>query len=416
MESLTAQATRFGSSILDRADTLAAISERPAMLARSYLTAQHRQAGERVLAWMREAGMRADFDPMGNVIGRYEGANAGAPAIVSGSHLDTVIDAGKYDGIFGILAPIACVAELHRGGSRLAFPVEVIAFGDEEGTRFGASMLGSKALAGAFHEELLDRRDAEGVSLREALGRFGGDAAAIARLRRDPASIRVFIETHIEQGPVLLEAGLPVGVVTTIAGASRVHVKVEGEEGHAGTVPMALRRDALAAACEMVLAVERRCRATDGRIVGTVGKISVREGGAINVIPARVEFTLDVRSGDDVERRRAVKDIESEFLDRAAARGVHLEWTLLEEVAATPCDAIEQERLGEVIRAMGMPVRRLPSGAGHDAMQLARVSPIAMLFVRCGNGGVSHSPRETLSAEDAGIASVVLLRYLQSVT
>ena len=405
---------RFGSEIIERAELLAALTERPGMLARSYLTPQHRQAGERIRAWMREAGMQADFDALGNVIGRYEGTMPNAPAVLTGSHMDTVVDAGKYDGLFGVLAPIACVAELHRQGRRLAYPIEVVAFGDEEGVRFGTSMMGSKALAGRFDAALLENRDAQGVTLREALRAFGGNADAIASLRRSPGNIRVYVETHIEQGPVLLEAGLPVGIVTSITGSSRVRVNLQGEEGHAGTVPMGMRRDALAAASEMVLAVERHCRASAGRVVGTVGKLAVAQGGAINVIPGRVEFTVDVRSGDDGVRREAVGEIERAFRELGAARGVAIEWTPLQELAAAPCDADEQERLAAAIHSHGIPVRRLPSGAGHDAMQFAGVAPIAMLFVRCGNGGVSHSPRETLAAEDAEIATAVLLRYLES--
>jgi allantoate deiminase len=407
---------RFGTTIIERAEIMSAITEREGMLARSYLTPQHRRAGEQIRAWMREAGMQADFDALGNVVGRYAGTDAGAPMILTGSHMDTVIDAGKYDGMFGVLAPIACVAELHRQGRRLAFPIEVVAFGDEEGVRFGTSMMGSKALAGKFDAAVLGNKDAGGITLREALEAFGGDPGDIATLRRKPEAIRVFVETHIEQGPVLLEEGLPVGVVTSIAGAFRARIALQGEEGHAGTVPMALRRDALAAASEMVLALEKHCRAGAGRVVGTVGKLAVAAGGAINVnvIPGRVEFTIDVRSGDDATRDGAVREIEKAFRDIAAARKVRLEWSTLQELAAAPCDAREQDRLARAIEASGIPVRRLPSGAGHDAMQFAGVAPIAMLFVRCGNGGVSHSPREALAAEDAEIATTVLLRYLES--
>jgi hydantoinase/carbamoylase family amidase len=306
------------------------------------------------------------------------------------------------------------VAELNRQGRRLPFPIDVIAFGDEEGVRFGTSMMGSKALAGKFDMAVLDKEDSQGTSLREALGAFGCDTSAIPALARAPADIRLFVETHIEQGPVLLQEGLPVGVVTAISGATRARIALQGEEGHAGTVPMAQRRDALAAASEMVLALEAHCRLSDARVVGTVGKLAVPNGGAINVIPGQVEFTVDIRSGDDTRRREAVDAIEAAFRQIAKVRGVAIGWTSLLELAAAPCDAAEQERLARAIEASGIAVRRLASGAGHDAMQFAGVAPIAMLFVRCGNGGVSHSPRETLSAEDAGIATAVLLRYLES--
>ena len=406
---------RFGPSILARAEELAALTERPGMLARSYLTPQHRQAGERIRAWMREAGMQAEFDALGNVVGRYDGSRPGAPAILTGSHMDTVVDAGKYDGLFGVLSPIACVAELNRQGRRLAFPIEVVAFGDEEGVRFGTSMMGSKALTGRFDPALLETRDAQGTTLAAALAAFGCDTGAIAALRRDPARIRLYVETHIEQGPVLLNENLPVGVVTAIAGSSRARVAVRGEEGHAGTVPMAMRHDALTAAAEMVVELERRCRASGGRVVGTVGKLAVPGGGAINVIPGRVEFTVDIRSGDDATRRSAADQVEGAFRQIAATRGVTLDWTPVQEMRAAACDEGEQERLARAIGAQGISVRRLPSGAGHDAMQFAGITPIAMLFVRCGNGGVSHSPRETLAAEDAEIATQVLLDYLEAV-
>jgi allantoate deiminase len=405
---------RFGQEILARAEVLAAFTERPGMLARSYLTPQHRQAGEAIRGWMREAGMEADFDALGNVVGRYAGTVPDAPAVVTGSHMDTVVDAGKYDGIFGILAPIACVQALHRAGKRLPFPIDVIAFGDEEGVRFGTSMVGSKALTGRLEARVLETRDASGTTLADALRAFGCDPGAFAGMKRDPKAMRLFVETHIEQGPVLLGEGLAVGVVTAIQGSTRARVAVRGEEGHAGTVPMAMRHDALTAAAEMALAVERHCRADAAHLVGTVGKLAVAAGGAINVIPGRVEFTVDVRSGEDVRRRAAAAALEAECRRIAAARGVAIEWTPLQEMSAAMCDAAERARLGKAIASLGLPVRELPSGAGHDAMQFDGIVPIAMLFVRCGNGGVSHSPRETLSSADAEVATEVLLRYLES--
>ena len=403
----------IGARIMERAALLGRITEREGMLARSYLTPQHREAGEHIRGWMREAGMEADFDALGNVVGRYAGASPGAATILTGSHMDSVVDAGRYDGLFGILTAIACVADLAKRGKRLPFAIEVVAFGDEEGVRFGTSMMGSKALAGRFDPKALDVADAGGIPLREALRAFGGDPAAIPALRREPKNIRVFVESHIEQGPVLLDEGLALGVVTSIAGATRVRVAIQGTEGHAGTVPMTLRHDALAAASEMVLALERHTRAGAGKLVGTVGKLAVAGGGAINVIPGRVEFTVDLRSGEDAARRKAIVEVEGQFRAIAKARGVAIEWSPLLELEAAPCDPAEQARLAAAIAAEGLPVRHLPSGAGHDAMQFHGVAPLAMLFVRCGNGGISHSPRETMTAEDADVATRVLLRYLE---
>jgi len=402
---------RFGPEILSRCDALAAISEDPGRLTRTYLTPQHRAAGELIAAWMRAAGMEAHFDALGNVVGRYVAADPQAPVLVTGSHMDSVVDAGRYDGIFGILSPIACVADLQARGRRLPYTLEVVAFGDEEGVRFGVSMLGSRALAGSFDMSALERRDANGVSMREALVAFGGDPATIPALARD--GVVAYVEAHIEQGPVLLDAGLPVGVVTSIAGGTRLAVRVEGSAGHAGTVPMPRRQDALAAAAEMVLAIERHCAERADTLVGTVGKLAVAGGGAINVIPGAAEFTVDLRSGDDARRRAALADVEAECRAIAARRRVALAWEPFFELAAAPCDARLQAQWAAAVAAHGVAVRHLPSGAGHDAMEFAKLAPIAMLFVRCGNGGVSHSPRETLDPEDAEIATGVFLRFLE---
>ena len=406
-------AMMFGARILEQAHALARISEDDARLTRTYLTAQHREAGERIAAWMREAGMEAGFDAMGNVVGRYAGERGDAPLVLTGSHMDTVIDAGKYDGIFGILSPIACVRELHARGKRLPFALEVVAFGDEEGVRFGVTLLGSRALAGRFDPRDLDARDRDGISLREAIVAFGGDPHAIGALARDRSSLAGFVESHIEQGPVLLDEGLPVGVVTAIAGVTRLRARVSGVAGHAGTVPMPARRDALAAAADMVLAIERFCASRPEELVGTVGRLAVAGGGAINVIPGDVEFTIDIRSAADTSRRHAAAVLEAECRAVAARRSVSIEWTKFFELDGAPCDPGLQAVLAASIAAQGITVRRLRSGAGHDAMEFSRVVPTAMLFVRCGNGGISHNPRESLSAEDADIATRVLLDFLE---
>jgi allantoate deiminase len=402
---------QFGEEILRQAQLLGAITEEPGRLTRTYLTPQHREAGERIADWMRDAGMSAHFDALGNVVGRYESADAGAPVLLTGSHMDSVVDAGRYDGLFGVLSPIACVKSLHGRGVRLPYAFEVVAFGDEEGVRFGVSMIGSRALAGRFDYAALDRRDASGVSLREAIVAFGGDPQAIGSLARK--RIAAYVESHIEQGPVLLNAGLPVGVVTSIAGGSRVRVHVEGLAGHAGTVPMHARRDALAAASEMVLAIERHCAERAEMLVGTVGKLAVASGGAINVIPGIVDFTVDLRSGDDATRRQALNDVESCCRAIAERRSVNLAWDPFFELSAAPCDERLQAQWARSVAALGVDVRHLPSGAGHDAMEFAKIAPIAMLFVRCGNGGISHNPQETMTADDADLATRVFLHFLE---
>lgn len=391
-----------GERLLRQADELARFSEDAPRVTRVFLSAQHRAAGERIAGWMRDAGMSAGFDALGNVVGRYEGATPGAATLLTGSHMDSVRNAGRYDGVFGILCPIECVRMLQAAGTRLPFAIEVIAFADEEGVRFGATLLGSHALAGSFDPIWLDKTDAAGVSMRDALRAFGGDPESIAALRRDRARTLAFVEVHIEQGPVLLEAGQALGVVTAIAGSARYAFELRGLAGHAGTVPMRLRRDALAAAAEMVLAAERIARDMPGT-VATVGRIEARPG-AINVIPGEVGFTLDARAGDDTLRRSLEAALLAAFADIAARRGVMLTHTLLQELKAARCAPWLMDQLAASLARRGLPAPRLPSGAGHDGMAIAAIADIAMLFVRCGNGGISHHPDETMTAADAALA------------
>jgi hydantoinase/carbamoylase family amidase len=293
----------------------------------------------------------------------------------------------------------------------LPVAIEVVAFGDEEGVRFGVTLIGSKAMAGAFNPAWLEATDAGGLSMRDALREFGGDPDAVASVDRRGKGVVAFIESHIEQGPVLLNAGLSLGVVTAIAGASRIRCVVTGLAGHAGTVPMSARQDALAAASEMVLALERHCTVQPG-LVGTVGRMTVLPG-AVNVIPQDVEFTVDLRSGVDATRHAALKALRVEFAAIAARRRVELAFEPFFELTASPCDDHLQRQFSDAIAAQGLPVRHLPSGAGHDAMSFPAVCPIAMLFVRCGNGGISHHPDETMTVEDADIATEVLLRFIE---
>jgi allantoate deiminase len=405
---------RFGPDILEQADYLATCTHGSSGITRTYLSGAHKKAGDYLLQLMRNAGMDADYDAIGNVVGRYAGRDADAPVILTGSHQDSVVDAGRYDGVFGILSPIACVADLKRRGVRLSHGIEVIAFGDEEGVRFDVTMIGSAALAGSFDAAWLERRDDAGVTMRDALHAFGGAPDDWRQVRRDPRRIACFVESHIEQGPVLLTEGLAVGVVTAIAGVSRLRASVVGVAGHAGTVPMPGRRDALAAAAEMALAIEALAQKNAPPIVATVGKFAVAGGGAINVIAGKVEFTVDLRSPLDAVRRQAVELLIDACEGIAKRRGVSLSWQRFFDLDAAPCDAQLQDLLAEVIAARGVPIRRLPSGAGHDAMKFAGFARMAMLFVRCGNGGISHNPLETMTAEDADIATEVLLSFMEN--
>jgi allantoate deiminase/N-carbamoyl-L-amino-acid hydrolase len=409
--------THFGTQIILLAEQLAGHSDDADRLTVAYLTRAHQTAGAEIAGWMIEAGMQVRIDAVGNVIGRYASGRADAPVLMTGSHFDTVRDGGRYDGRLGILAPIVAVTHLHARGERLPFHLDVVAFAEEEGLRFHTSFLASTALAGEFDFARLGARDAGGVTLREAMGAAGLPATeeAIAGCAVDPARLLGFIEVHIEQGPVLLERGLPLGIVTSIAGSVRRRVAVTGTASHAGTTPMAMRRDALAAAAEMVLAVERRCadpRDASRALVGTVGTIGVPQG-ATNVVPGRCEFSLDVRAADDAVRDAAVADLEAEFGRIARGRRAGVEMAETMRVPCARCSAPLQQRLADCVQAAGVPEFRLPSGAGHDAMVMARITEVCMLFVRCGNGGISHNPLETMTAADADTAARVLLDFFR---
>jgi len=397
--------------ILSRCEALAACSEQRGALTRVYLSPEQRAASELVLGWMREAGMSARLDAVGNCVGRHEGERPGLPALLLGSHLDTVRDAGRYDGMLGVVAAIECVHALNEAVRRLPFAVEVIGFADEEGVRFDATLIGSRAVAGTLDPAVLDVADGAGVTLRQALKDFGLDPARVREAARRREESLAYAELHIEQGPVLEAEGLPAGVVTAINGATRLAVDVEGTAGHAGTVPMNLRRDALAAAAECALAVERRCAGVPD-LVGTVGRIEALPG-AVNVIPGKVRFTIDVRAAADAVRASAVDDLHGQMQAICARRGVAIGVRKTHDHGVTACAPWLMEQLDAAVAAEGLPVRRLPSGAGHDGMAMAELCDIGMLFVRC-EKGVSHNPAEAITAADAETGTRVFLRFIEN--
>ncbi|OWJ68433.1 allantoate amidohydrolase [Inquilinus limosus] len=399
-----------GPALMQRLDALARFSEDPDRLTRTFLSQAHRQAADQVLAWMRDAGMDARTDAAGNVVGRYEGDRPGLPALLLGSHIDTVRDAGRYDGNLGVLAAIAVIGELHRRGERLPFAVEVLAFGDEEGVRFPVTLTGSATVAGTVDPAVADALDHDGVRLGDALRGFGGDPDALEGEARRRDRVLGYVELHIEQGPVLEAEDLPLGVVTAINGAARYNATVRGMAGHAGTVPMDLRHDALAAAASMILAVER-CAQSRRDVVATVGQLDVQPG-AVNVIPGAVRFTIDIRAPDDADRLAAMAEMTAALEGIARGRGVELALERYHDAAAVRCDEALMARLETAIRRHGLPARRLPSGAGHDAMAMAALAPVAMLFLRC-RGGISHNPAESITVEDADLAVRVLLDLLR---
>ena len=405
-------ATSPATNVMAHLHELARCTSEPGKLTRLYLTPAHAAAVGMVRGWMEAAGMTVTVDAVANLVGRYEGERPGLPALLLGSHIDTVRDAGHYDGNFGVLAAIEAVAELNRCRERLPFAIEVIAFGDEEGVRFPSKLSGSRAVAGTFAIETLDVVDAQGVSLEQALRQFGCDPALIAAIGRRPEAVLGYVELHIEQGPVLEQQWLPVGVVTAINGASRFRVEVTGHAGHAGTVPMHLRQDALVVAAEMVLAVERRAAgAGDVGLVATVGSIEAVPG-APNVIPGKVRFTLDVRAPVDADRTKAIEDLSAAFATLAQRRNLQVKIERFYDEAATACDPTLIEALEAAVARAGVRPFRLPSGAGHDAMAIATLCPIAMLFVRC-KGGISHHPAEAITTKDAEVALQVLLDFLR---
>jgi allantoate deiminase len=405
------QTASLGNEIVGRINELAAISETPEHLARIFLTKEHRAAADLILDWMRSAGMRAHLDAIGNVCGRYEGERPGLACLMLGSHFDTVRDAGKWDGPLGLITAISCVADLHKRGRRLPFAIEVIGFADEEGVRFASTLLGSRAVAGTFVESVLGTRDAAGISMHDALTQFGLDPDHIDAAARVRAELLAYIELHIEQGPVLEAQNLSVGIVTAIAGATRLAASLTGMAGHAGTVPMALRRDALVGAAECIVAIEEFCK-TDEGLVGTVGYIHAAPG-ATNVIPGQVSFTIDIRAATDAQRKPAVADIVRQIEAIARRRNLSLQLDVTHENRTVPCAPWLRAQVAEAIAAEGFRVFELPSGAGHDGMAMIDIADVGMIFVRC-RGGVSHHPDEHVELADADAGARVLLRLIEN--
>ena len=380
----------------------------------TYLTDAHRTCAQRLSWWMKESGFdEVEIDAVGNVVGRYRAGQPGTSAastgmgaryLLTGSHFDTVRNGGKYDGRLGIFVPMECVRALSASGRRLPFGLEVVGFAEEEGQRYKATFLGSGALTGDFHPEWLDQVDADGIAMREAMQQAGLPAMleAIRALRRDPSRYLGFVEVHIEQGPVLNEIDLPLGIVTSINGSVRYLCEVIGMASHAGTTPMDRRRDAAVAVAELALFVEKRA-AKDGDSVGTIGILQV-PNGSTNVVPGRCQFTLDLRAPTDAQRDAMVSDVLAELAAICARRQLHhtLEETM--RAAAAPSSPAWQERWEQAVTTLGIPVHRMPSGAGHDAMKLHEVMPQAMLFVRGQNAGISHNPLESTTSDDIQLA------------
>lgn len=388
--------------VMARADELAAISETPEGLTRVYLSPQHLQANQQAALWMTQAGMTVWQDSVGNICGRYEGEQEGAPAILLGSHLDTVRNAGRYDGMLGVLTAIEVVHSLHRQGRRLKKAIEIVGFCDEEGTRFGITLLGSRGLTGTWPESWLAQTDADGVSVAQAMVLAGLDPARIHLAARSQEEIAAYLELHIEQGPCLEQEGLALGVVEAINGARRLNCCFTGEAGHAGTVPMSHRKDALAAAAEWMVLVETLTREQGGNLVATVGTLRCAPG-AVNVIPGEVTLTLDIRGPNDQPLDALLNRLLASAQDIAARRQLQFSAEEFYRIAATACDSELQRVLSEAVQEVQRRSVSLPSGAGHDAIAIAERWPSAMLFVRC-KGGISHHPAESVTTDDVALA------------
>ena len=382
----------------------------------TYLTDAHRACAVQISQLMHDCGFdEVHIDAVGNVVGRYNADPKvpNAKTLLTGSHYDTVRNGGKYDGRLGIFVPIACVRVLHRAGRRLPYHFEVVGFAEEEGQRYKATFLGSGALVGDFKSEWLEQQDADGVTMRQAMQNAGLAIDDIAMLRRNPADYLGFIEVHIEQGPVLNELNLPLGIVTSINASVRYVGEYVGQASHAGTTPMNRRRDAACAAAELALFAEQRA-ARDGDSVATMGMLAV-PSGSINVVPGRCSFSLDLRAPSNAQRDAMAQDIVAEAHAIAERRGVMLKLDETMRAAAAPSAPAWQKRWEAAVQSLGLPVFRLPSGAGHDAMKLHEVMPQAMLFVRGENAGISHNPLEQTSAEDMELAVRAMQHLLDAV-
>jgi N-carbamoyl-L-amino-acid hydrolase len=394
----------LGNDVWDWAEKLAVHSDagyaERGELTVTYLTDAHRACAQRLAHWMKtDCGFDdVEIDAVGNVVGVYHGTDPGAKRLLTGSHFDTVRNGGKYDGRLGILVPMACVRELHRQGRRLPFGFEVVGFAEEEGQRYKAVFLGSGALTGHFDTTWLDQKDADGVSMREAMAHAGLCADDIAKLKRDASHYLGFVEVHIEQGPVLNEMDLPLGVVTSINGSVRYVGEIVGMASHAGTTPMDRRRDAATAAAELALYVEKRASA-EPHLVGTVGMLEV-PNGSINVVPGSCKFSLDIRATTNAVRDACAADVLAALKTICNRRGLHYRLEETMRAAAAPSAPAWQARWEAAVQALGLPVHRMPSGAGHDAMKLHEIMPQAMLFMRGLNAGISHNPLESITNDD----------------
>jgi allantoate deiminase len=406
-----------GRTVMERCDLLASFSEEPDCITRRFATSPMHQVHETIGSWLRNIGMTVEIDAIGNLIGRYAcGEGTGdlpsrARTLLLGSHLDTVRNAGKYDGLLGMMVALACLERLHARGEQLPFSIELIGFADEEGLRYPSVYIGSRAITGTFDPSGLNLLDENGISLADALSAFGGnpDPLVLSTPRWSRSELLGYCEVHIEQGPVLETRNLPLAAVSSIVGQQRVLIQLTGEAGHAGTLPMELRRDALCAAAEFVLVVETLGRSVP-RLVATVGQLQVRPG-ASNVVPGQIQLSVDIRHENNTWRERCTSHLYERAQRICAERNIELGWQVIQSSQTIPCSPVLVQRWQQALAEEGHSVFTLPSGAGHDGVAMSTLTDIAMLFVRC-QGGISHHPDEAVLEEDAMAAINALERFL----
>ena len=394
-----------------RINELATYSDETNCISRAFGTTAFMQCRDKIAEWMKEASLQTHVDNIGNVRGRISSANAGAKTFVIASHYDTVINAGKYDGLLGVLAGLEIVEKLSADQVQLPFNLELIAFSDEEGVRFHTSYLGSRVAAGKFKSDILEKKDDNGVKLDDVLRDMHYDASKLTEESIPAEEWLGYYEIHIEQGSVLYKNNIPAGIVTSIHGQKRITIEFNGVAGHAGTVPMKMRKDALAAAAEFILAVEKLASSKKSDVIATVGKIEVAHS-ASNVIPGKVLCTLDLRSGNKKKLSKAYEDLNKICEEICDDRKVYFEWKLVQETNPVTCDEKLTKLLKKAIKEKDMEVVEMESGAGHDTVVISEVAPVAMLFVKCFKG-ISHSPLENVEIKDIAAALEISDNFMQ---
>lgn len=402
--------SQYASEVYHRCDELAKFSQSKGQINRQYLTREHAKANEQVAKWMQQAGMKSWIDEAGNVWGRYESNDQSAKSFIMGSHLDSVPDAGKYDGILGVIAPISLIRYFHQHGITFPYHIDVVGFCDEEGSRFGTTLLGSRAITGTWQDKWATLTDKNGVNLASAMREFGLNINNIHKAQRSSKDYLGFLELHIEQGPVLEANSHALGFVTAISGAKRFVITVQGESGHAGTVPMAMRKDALVSSCEMIGVINQIANKYD--IVATVGEIH-NTPNAVNVISGKCMFTLDIRSQDDSARDEALSEIKTKLKDLSKQNHTPIEFKKTHHADAVSCHPDLTDKVKQALISAGLPPFGLASGAGHDAMEMAKLCPMSMLFMRC-HKGISHHPDEAIDAEDITKSLEVLYAFFNA--